>query len=265
MLFASPLREGRRSITNHFLSFLDITRRHDAEEDLRSLTSKLEARVKTRTEELQVTNDRLASLVRERDLLVVEVNHRAKNSLSIASSLLGLQGRRQADETVKALFMETRERLYAMSRVHEMLSRSESSQMVDVATYVGDLCDALGSLVENAARVRIEPSLQGGILVEADTAIPLGIVLTELLTNAVKYAFPPPRSGIVRVRVWSQEGRVEIVVEDDGVGVSHLREGSLGFDLVRSLVRQIHGEIGVVSEAGLTVTISFPEAAPPRT
>lgn len=265
MLFASPLSDGQGSVTNHFMSYLDITRRHDAEANLRTLTSELEARVAARTKELEDANASLSRLVEERDMLMTEVNHRAKNSLSIASSLLGLQGRRQTDGKVRALFEETQERLQAMSRVHDLLSRSETAQQIDVATYVRDLCAALTSIVDDNERIRLEATMQEGILVSADTAVPLDIVLTELITNAVKYAFPPPRSGTVLVQAERRAaGQVEVVIRDDGVGISHLREGSLGFDLVRSLVRQIKGEIGVSSDAGVTVRISFPDLSPDR-
>ena len=264
MLFASPLDNGQGKVTNHFLSYLDITRRHDAEDKLRALTANLEKRVEARTRELQAANARLSALVEERDMLMAEVNHRAKNSLSIASSLLGLQGMRQKEGAVKALFEETQERLYAMSRVHDLLSKSESSQRVDVATYVTDLCNALKSIVDDNERVRVEATMQEGILVNADTAVPLGIVLTELITNAVKYAFPPPRSGTVNVKANRHpSGRVDVVIRDDGVGMMHMREGSLGFDLVRSLVRQIKGEIEIDTGAGVTVTLSFPDPSSP--
>jgi two-component sensor histidine kinase len=103
--------------------------------------------------------------------------------------------------------------------------------------------------------------MEDGILVDADTAVPLGIVLTELITNAVKYAFPAPRSGTILVQVRrSQPGWIELVVQDEGIGMSSLREGSLSYGLVRSLIQQIRGEIDVHSDAGLTVTVSFPEA-----
>jgi hypothetical protein len=84
MLFASPLDDGQGTVTNHFLSYLDISRRYDAEEALKALTSELEARVALRTRELEGAMKRLAKLVAEKEMLVVEVNHRAKNSLAIA-------------------------------------------------------------------------------------------------------------------------------------------------------------------------------------
>ena len=86
MLFASPVDDGQGTVTNHFLSYLDITRRYVAELDLRTLTSELEARVAARTRELEAVNSRLSALVAEREMLLVEVNHRAKNSLAIAAS-----------------------------------------------------------------------------------------------------------------------------------------------------------------------------------
>lgn len=259
MLFASPLDDSQGSITNHFFSYLDITRRYNAEASLRALTLELEERVAARIRELEATNGRLTKLVSEREMLLVEVNHRAKNSLAIAASLLGIQGRRQPDPAVRALFEEAQDRLTAMARVHDLLSKSESSQRVDLATYVTDLCEALKPITENDNRIRLERTTEDGILIGADTAFSLGIVLTELITNAVKYAFPPPRSGTILTQARrSEPGRVELLIRDDGVGMSSLREGSLGYSLIRSLVQQISGELDIRGDAGLTVTISFP-------
>jgi PAS domain S-box-containing protein len=264
MLFASPLDDGQGTVTNHFLSYLDITRRYEAESDLRALTLELEERVAARTQELEAANDRLTNLVTEREMLLIEVNHRAKNSLAIAAAILGLQGRRQPDQAVKGMFDEAKNRLAAMARVHDLLSKSESSQQVDVATYLADLCEALRLITEDNDRIRLVAEAEEGILVHANTAVPLGIVLTELITNAVKYAFPPPRSGTILARAQrSRPGWVELLIRDDGIGMSHLREGSLGLGLVRSLVQQIGGEIDIQGEAGVTVTISFPDASHP--
>jgi len=269
MLFASPLNDGQGKVTNHFLSYLDITRRFDAEQQLRALTADLEQRVADRTQDLQDSNDKLeaanrtlSKLVVERDILLSEVNHRAKNSLAVAASLLAIQGRRQADRSVKALFEEAQARLNAMARVHDLLSKSESAQHVDLARYITDLCEALRPITQDDQRVSFKVNAESGILVEANTAFSLGIVITELVTNAVKYAFPPPRSGTILAETRIGEpGRVEVSIRDDGIGMASFREGSLGYGLVRSLVEQIHGTIAVQSDPGLAVTISFPAAA----
>jgi PAS domain S-box-containing protein len=263
-LFASSLDDSQGCGKNHFLSYLDITRRYDAEEDLRALTLDVEQRVAARTQALEDANDRLTNLLAEREMLLAEVNHRAKNSLAVAASLLGIQGRRQKDRAVRVLFEEAQDRLNAMARVHDLLSRSASSQRVDIATYVTDLCEALRPITENDDRICFAVKAEHGLLVEADTAFSLGIVLAELITNAVKYAFPPPRSGTILAQARRrQPGWVELLVQDDGIGMSHLREGSLGYGLVRSLVQQIRGEIDLRSDAGLTVTITFPDSSQP--
>lgn len=257
MLFATPLDDGQGTVTSHFLSYLDITRRYEAEKDLRELTAELEARVAARTQELESANARLEGLVAERDMLMVEVNHRAKNSLAVASSLLHIQGARQPDPLVKALFREAQDHLGAMARLHDLLSRSESSQRVDLAAYVTELCDELRSLTGNGDRIQLHATAVDAISVSPDTAFPLGIMLTELVTNAVKYAYPAPGSGAVRVSVSRIADRVQLVVEDDGIGMSTPRDGSLGYGLVRSLVRQIKGQMNVKSDKGVAVTIAF--------
>ena len=96
-------------------------------------------------------------------------------------------------------------------------------------------------------------------MVSPDTAVPLGIVLSELITNALKYAFPDGRSGRLLAELRRQgEAMVEVVICDDGIGMIDAREGSLGYGIIRSLVRQIGGTIDIRSESGLTVTINFP-------
>jgi len=136
------------------------------------------------------------------------------------------------------LFEEAQDRLNAMARVHDLLSKSESVQRVDLATYVTDLCEALRPITEDDGRVGFTVSAESGILVEADTAFALGIVLTELITNAVKYAFPPPRSGTIYAEARrGGPGRLEVSIRDDGIGMASFREGSLGYGLVRSLVQ----------------------------
>jgi two-component sensor histidine kinase len=262
MLFATPLNDGQGTVTNHFLSYLDITRRYDAEESLRVLTRDLEARVEARTKALEAATDRLQRLVADREMLLVEVNHRAKNSLAIAASLPAIQGRRQPDPGCEPCFEEAQERLNAMARVHDLLSKSESSQRVEVATYVEDLCEAFRPITENDQRIHLEAQVEEGVLIPADTAVPLGIVLTELITNAVKYAFPAPRTGTILAQVHrGQPGWVEAVIRDDGLGKFHLREGALGYSLIRSLVQQIGREMTIHSDPGLTVTISFPNGS----
>jgi two-component sensor histidine kinase len=146
-----------------------------------------------------------------------------------------------------------------MSRVHDLLSKSEVIQRVDVSRYMQELCEAHRPIADGHGRIRIETDLEQGITVTPDTAVPLGIVLSELITNALKYAFPDPRSGRLLAELRRNgEDRIEVVICDDGIGMVDAREGSLGYGIIRSLVRQIGGTIDIRSTNGLTVTIVFP-------
>ena len=259
LLFASPLRDGQGRVINQFCSYLNITRRHDAEEDLRRLTAELEHRVIVRTQELAAANTRLSRLVAEKEMLLVEVNHRAKNSLTIAAALLRVQARRLSDPAVRVLFQEAEARLHAMARAHDLLSNTDDPRQVAFSTYLRDLCSSLTALMDNDARIRFDVEVEEDILIDAGKAIPLGLVVSELVTNAVKYAFPAPKAGTIQVKAHRPEpGRVELSIRDDGIGMSTLREGSLGYGIIRSLVQQIDGQITVRGDAGVAVTVTFP-------
>ncbi len=258
MLFASPLDDGQGKVLHHFMSYLDITRRFEAERSLQQLTEQLEAKVDARTAELSQANHVLQRLVHEKEMLLAEVNHRAKNSLSIASSLLGVQAGRHSDPDVRALFEEAQDRLMAMSRVHDLLSKSETSQRVNLATYLSDLCEALRPITGHDDCITLTVESDDTILLHADVAIPLGIIATELITNAVKYAFPPPLCGTIAVSAHRRYGsEIEVRVRDDGRGMGEVREGSLGYGLVQTLVTKLRGEMRIEDQPGVTVAVVF--------
>jgi PAS domain S-box-containing protein len=261
-LFASPLNDGQGRVLHHFLSYLDITRRHEAEAAVRSLAGELEAKVEARTRDLQLANMNLTRLVEEKQVLMAEVNHRAKNSLAIAASLLTVQGAQQDDPQARSLLKEACDRIMAMARVHDLLSKSETSQVVALDAYLADLCEALRSMAGTKTSVSLASAVEPGIFVHADAAIPLGIIATELITNAIKYAFVEAEAGLITVEAHRpQADRIRLTIADNGRGMGKPRDGSLGYPLVAALVRQIRGEMSVASEGGVTITIAFPSLA----
>lgn len=258
LLFATPQRDNDGCVTGHFLSFLDITRRREAEDRAATMSAELEARVADRTRDLDVANVRLTRLLAERESLLVEVNHRAKNSLSMAGAIMIIQAHRHPDPAIRALFEQAEARLASMARVHDLLSRSDNGQLVDLAVYIENLCQAMREAAGTSDRVFLKVVSEKGIFVPPDTALPLAIILNELVTNAMKHAFPAPFGGTVTIgsrRAGPEAG--ELMISDDGPGMARARDGGLGMSLVRAMVEKIEGRLDFLGEDGVTATVSF--------
>jgi PAS domain S-box-containing protein len=204
----------------------------------------------------------LEMALKEKETLLQEVHHRVRNNMQIISSLLRLQNNAAKDEHVRAILMESEARVYAMASVHETLYRSESFAQVDLSVYVTRLTDFLGAAFGgNGDKVRIEHAIED-ILLNLDQASPIGLILNELVTNALKYAFPDGRTGRVRVTAEEENGLVRMMVSDDGVGLpaglDWTRTSTLGLRIVKILAEdQLGGRLDVQSANGTTFVIQF--------
>jgi PAS domain S-box-containing protein len=292
-MFVSPVVEDGR-VVQHFASFLDVSDRVARERELREAKEALDRRVAARTRRLQEANARLeeeverrqrteATLrdalaqgqedIRYRDFLIREVDHRTKNALQLAVSLLGVQARHVEDPGCRGALETAMGRLRRMGEVHALLTyrAADGPDAIDFPDYLRRLCrEVAEGLSDTDARVRLEVEAEEEAMWGPDLVVPLGLIAGEALTNALKHAFPGGRAGRVRVELRAVgDGTMRLLVEDDGAGLpAERRAGSLGLRLVEMFAKQVKG--GAAMEAGrggrgtaVVVTFPDPNAAAP--
>jgi two-component sensor histidine kinase len=211
-----------------------------------------------------------AALSDENDRLFVhnetalrEVNHRAKNSLAVAISLLRLQSRRQSLPEVSKALEDAAQRLHHLARIHEMLSRvaGDDAQLVDMSAYIAELSENFAHLDRPEVHIELAPA---ATLIELDCrrAIDLALFAGEAISNALKHAFPAGTGGVVRVELRSEEGDVILTVEDNGVGLGvKQRPGSMGLPLMAELARGLGGAMRLERRSSKTrVEVRFPQS-----
>ena len=215
------------------------------------------------TERKQAETALRAALV-EKTALLREVHHRVKNNLQIIRSLLSLQAGQVENEEVQAHLAVTQNRIGAMALLHEHLYRSESLARLNLADYVANLCSHLVRATGGgSSRARLEHHVEPEISIGLDQAVPCGLMINELVTNALKYAFPAGRSGSIRVTfARATPSELRLTVADDGIGLpaglDPNETQSLGLQLVGMLTQQLGGTVTFTREAGTTVQVLFP-------
>ncbi|MCX6925502.1 MAG: PAS domain S-box protein, partial [Verrucomicrobia bacterium] len=224
------------------------------------------------TTERKRAEEALRASLAEKTTLLKEVHHRVKNNLQIVSSLLNLQAGHVQDATVLELLTVTRSRVGAMALLHENLYQSENFARLNLPEYVESLCaQLLRAAGPVHARVRLERHVDSEtVALGLDQAVPCGLLLNELVTNALKHAFPGERSGCIRVtleRATPQTAR--LTVADDGVGLPATLDprhsASLGLQLVFLLTQQLHGTVNFERGQGTAVHILLPNSAEKET
>ena len=249
-------------------SVVDITerKRGDLEREnllgqLRALNTDLERRVTERTSELSAT-------LREREVLLQEIHHRVKNNLQVISSLINMQVRQLEDNSSRDALEECQTRVQAIALIHEKLYQSKDYSRVPFSEYAKSLvANVFGAAGISQSAVTLQLAMED-LSLGVDKAIPCGLILNELITNALKHAFPDQRHGTVRVEL-RREGDRDIVfaVSDDGVGMPvefHPKESpSLGMSLVQTLVEQLDGSIEIIRDAGTRFQVRFPMEVEP--
>jgi len=203
----------------------------------------------------------LQNSLREKDALLQEVHHRVKNDLQIISSLLDLQALTIPESQAQAVFIEAQRRIRAIALVHDQLYHSETMAQIDFEAYVRTLVEHLQqSFFSEAAHVALEIVIDS-IWLDANSAIPCGLIINELVTNAFKHAFPNGRTGTIRIACsTAEDGRIVLSVADNGIGLPapvDRRSGVLGLKLVGTLTRQLHGSLTLENKHGTVATVIF--------
>jgi len=211
---------------------------------------------------LVATSRSLEDTVRHNEMLVRETHHRVKNDLQILSSMLNLSDRPGINSVEHEILTDSKNRVHAISLIHELLYKSPDLAGVSMRGYVAELIRRIeSSLVHDAGAVSIV-SRVGDFYFDADTSVVCGLLLNELLTNSLKYAFPDGESGVILVRVERiADGGFLLQVQDDGVGLPKdctiTGSSSLGMRLVGALTEQLGGTWSVESDAGTSWNIRF--------
>ena len=205
----------------------------------------------------------LTASLREKEVLLKEVHHRVKNNLQIVSSLLELQSDALDDAALLAQFRDSQDRIRSMALVHETLYQSQELARLDLARYIHTLSAQLVQSY-NIDPQRISVLIQvDPVVLDMDQAIPCGLILNELLSNAFKYAFPQNRTGAVHVELHADTAQqAALVVRDNGIGfpdeIDFRHTESLGLQLVAMLTEQLQGTIALERADGTTFTLTFP-------
>jgi len=217
----------------------------------------------TAVKQLSDANERLAAADRDKDLLLSEASHRMRNDLAILASLFQAQQRAVADEAARAALAGMVDRLHVLGRVHERLRRSDKTAVVNTEGFIGELCEDLRAALIGLRPVVLRVEAERHLLPQ-ERAVAVGLVINELLTNALKYAFPDERDGNVTVRFRREGDAFVLEVNDDGVGIATDRlavDAGLGQRLIRAMVAQLGGTYTIAPDdgaPGTRATVRFP-------
>ncbi|TIX90600.1 histidine kinase dimerization/phosphoacceptor domain -containing protein [Rhizobium sp. P44RR-XXIV] len=246
-LYLSPVRNDDGKIQFFFASQLDVSKHVEATDRVSEQKSIVEEQVKHRTAELEAA-------LEAKTLLLHEVDHRVKNNLTMIGSLLRLQSRAIGDPVISAKLDTMMERIDALARVHRTLYQSEDVSKFDIGEFAVKLAeDVIGS--SGRGNISLIPDVDQ-ISVPAGNASSLGLILNEILTNAIKHGFADGKAGTIELSGRRHENAATITIADNGVGMPHQPPSGLGRTLISRLAKQTNATVEWVSlSAGTRVTV----------
>lgn len=210
-----------------------------------------------------IAEKRIKLSLKEKEMLLKEVHHRVKNNLQVIISILKLQYNRTADDDTRESLKDCQARVYSMALVHEKMYRSDSLAIIDIKEYLSDLSkDIIMEYSELVGRVTVSVTAEKDLCFDLDTIVPCALITSELLTNSLKYAFPEKRKGHITIDISGKTPPYIYTYRDDGVGIppdyNPETSNTLGVKIVKSLTRQMHGDLSIKNNAGTEIIINFP-------
>jgi two-component sensor histidine kinase len=208
----------------------------------------------------KLAEDQILRSLKEKEVLLKEIHHRVKNNMQVIHSLLNLQAKTLTDRQVRVMLEESRDRVYSMALVHEKLYRSEDLAHIEFKDYLQNLLQSIASTYKRHDIV-FSVDMEN-VALDVNIGIPCGLIVNELVSNCLKYAFPDGRKGTITVGITrNSEGNYVLTVADNGIGfpadVDFRKTSSLGLQLVNVLAEQIHGTIELSNERAKTEGARF--------
>jgi len=193
----------------------------------------------------------------EKNTMLKEIHHRVKNNLQVVNSLLSLQSREVDDEKVVAMFKDARKRVLSMAMLHERMYGSDDLQFIDIHQHFKSLIENLVKSYAVDKKIKIEISVEN-IEIGISTLTPLGLLLIEVITNSLKYAFTTKKEGTIKVSLKQLNGKYELIVGDDGAGFIPKKESTgLGTKLIQIFSKQLNGSIEKLNSSGTVYRLVF--------
>ncbi|HMZ58278.1 MAG TPA: PAS domain-containing protein [Leptospiraceae bacterium] len=206
------------------------------------------------------SEEKIRLLLSEKEILLKEVHHRIKNNMNIVRGMLELQAESSESDEVSGALKSAAGRMDSMSVLYDRLYRAESHRSVSVREYISRLADDLSSVYPLKAGLSIETDIMEFSL-DSNEASSLGILINELITNSVKYAFTEKESGHIRIKIEKRNGEISLHYSDDGGGIGEQtsRNSGFGFELIRMLSMQLKGKFRVENSGGMNFYLNFSE------
>jgi PAS domain S-box-containing protein len=210
-----------------------------------------------------ITEQKQATAIKQKEILIKELHHRVKNNLQIICSLLNLQSRLVKDSTVVEKFKEIKNRIITISLVHEQLYQSENISQINLSEYITALANNLFRCYAlESQNVSLKVETKHNFFLDLDTVIPCGLIINELISNALKYAFLPGLRAKIEIEITvNQEKNLILIIKDNGKGLPDNliieKSQTLGLKLVKNLINQLRGRLQINQDEGTSFIITL--------